>query len=474
MAHTKLNLSLKPLWIRSECTVSLGNLHLSLPEFMVHSNQSENQKLHEFCLRLKELGYDSLLIGSRNGVFSNAKNLKMSDLSGLHQVLKSYDLKLILKLQLTGESEKFTQCVLEGEYKNYLTDSINEALKYVKPDYWFWEANLKEQFFSRNSKSFEMTGYERILAEAKLIEDVLSNAGIPLIFYLPSNNLESAKKHADWLLKLSIDINQQTILAFPMVSSLPWHDHASINPFFESLRKEDCFSYTALMPIINIGSVSQGEGFWPVVISDSVDEFLKRFSMGYFVGAIGLCNYLPQKGSFHDCNLVIANKSLYHQKPVSIALEEWISHYWPEVEMSEIAKMLNKWRAIALDLSALRVVNENKETISNEESRLMAESLLSEIKCQQLKLSKIKVFQKRNGSVCLADYFTYFARDAKHIIEEFLYSHNQSLPDALLGKDEPQESFWTTPQRTGKATLLAEPQRGSGIMEQIYCQTRAY
>jgi len=492
LGEKKPRFDLRPLWIRGECEVALtSNVTVTVPQFMVSDKKQPiaHRDLELFCERLLELGYNSILLGHRKGTFVSTISSSEAtiDFDAICSVFHDYQIKVILKAQIyfSPAQRQFVRSALDPTYHAFIQSTLQTLIKSVPHiDYLFWEGDPTQHTFARNTPAFEATGFERLCAEVKLVEESLN--GLPLIYFLPTTDRQQATQHATWLADLCDEAGQTTVLAYSALAGDPWLDHLSTHPFWQVLQNKSAVSYTPLMPILNIGGVSQGEGLWPVLTMDLLEDYISRCTHHCFAGAISLVNHLPASGTFLDCNLWVTSQVLWRECSALISTETWFSTFRPDLDFNQLLPVLRKVREIAIELSFLRALkNEgHRDLISSEECRLIAESLLANLKYLQLRLTRDAGVALKKERPHFFDYFTCFVRDARRIIGHFLQCFNQSLPEALLGKDDVQEGFWTAPPKgaflgktsDGKLAFLDVPQRGNAgsVMAQIFDENRRY
>ena len=261
------------------------------------------------------------------------------------------------------------------------------------------------------------------------------------------------------------------MVAFAAVSGDPVLDHLDPHPFWDVLRQSLDVCYTSLLPIINIGAVHQGECLWPTLTLDLIEKYALRCERHRFVGVLSLVPLLPKPGSFLWCNLWVSSQVFWGQTRSDLLAETWFEAFRPELKCSQFVSAMREIRQITVELSRLRHLADKKRDgeISSEECRARAESLL--IRLKQLQLFMEKTDDKQNDALSLHDYFTFFARDARRVIQHFLQVYHVSVGN-FFGDEDRLESFWTESVNTagGAGIFCEEPKRGEEgtLMRKIY------
>jgi len=470
--------ALRPLWLGCDCEVTLipaktkNGVGINLPAFL----WDEKSSLDSFCERVIQLGYNSVLLGSRKGMFGailgDEENFNLEQVcSAFHE----YGLKVILKPNIMPINKAIGRSPIDHLYVSAIQHSLREFIQKVPSlDFLFWEGDFLHPECRQHPSVYNLTLAEIVTAEVHMLEEALEGK-IPLIYYVPSVDLVMSKQQSVWMPALCDEINISTTLAFSAVAGAPFADHLSPHPFWEKLRKCSDPSAIKLMPIVNLGGVQQGEGFWPALTLDLVDKFIGRCRGHHFGGAITLANHLPALGTLQDCCLWVASQYMWKERPTSLLAETWFLTYRKDLDYGCFVEPLKNVREIVIELSRLRSLNNEKqrEGMTSEECRLLAESLLIRLKYLQMQFAKEeKKRVKRAERPSYFEYFTYFARDARRIIANAAQCFNETLPRSMTNED-PQDGFWTKGDsgfRPGKAVFLDQPQQGTprSRMEMIY------
>ncbi len=341
---------------------------------------------------------------------------------------------------------------LDEQFLNLVWDSLGEV-EGVAGIFW-------ESVYQTRSGHRDQTDYDLLLRELQTVE--AATDGLPLIFYPSSPDPRVIERQASWLEDLLIDAGEETTIAFSSRAGEPTADHLSLHPFWQ--RVVESPSHTKILPILNSGSVQQGEGLWPIDTSDLLTEVLHRMQAPGFHGAIALTASVPEKGCTLDRNLTIASKSLQGLGIPAFLLEE-------ELCSDEELLILKKVRSIHLSLGQFLTASSSGEITDAEPQRVRTQSLLAQLNELSLHAKEESLFQKQ---------LSFFIRDAKRLLYQQMQAMNITLSNVFSG-DDMKESFWTEmTQASGKgisfggaASLLPEPRRGEegSAMEQIYLQT---
>lgn len=465
---------LRPLWIGCDAELIIApGISLTLPAFLMR--QQENN-LDLFCQRVLELGYNSILLGSRDSSLANLSEEFILDLETLCGIFHDYALKVILKPNLSFESS-LGKCPLNPQYADATQKHLRTFIQRVpNVNYLFWEGGFLHPDCIRHPLAHDATQAELVQAEVTMVEASLPKS-TGLIYYVPAPDASIAKQQAAWMSPLSDQMGPRTILAFSATSGDPYADHLSPHPFWETLRRSPDVSATPLMPIVNVGAVRQGEGLWPILTFDMVDNYFSRCRRHSFAGVISLVNQLPNRGSFLDCNLWVSSQVLWKERPAFLMAETWFSSQRPDLNFHAMADALRAIRQFAIELSLLRSFQNEKhrDILSNEECRTMATSLLARLKhLEHIFEKEEKKRTKKTERPTFFDYFTFFARDARRMISHFLQRFNVSSLQ-LREQDDMHDGFWTKATNINtKPILLENPQKGTpgSRMEMIYLESR--
>ncbi|MBA3816347.1 MAG: hypothetical protein H0X29_07480 [Parachlamydiaceae bacterium] len=482
--------ALRPLWIGCDSYVSSNGIGIALPRYMATSSHEEmkinSEKLFH---RIIELGYNTILLGSNHSSTAAVSRLNFDDvyseLNSFIQLAHDFGLKVIVKpcFFSTEASKKISHCPLSPLFRGHLIEQIELLYASVSSmDYLFWESSLLCAEFIHDTFARDATLSELVVSELHLLESSLKGRS-QLIYYIPTSDLATAHQHAVWLPGLCDEAQINTIISFSAVAGDCYADHLPPHPFWEKLRSSPDISATRLLPIVNAGLISQGEGLWPTLAVDLIDKYYSRLYRHRFVGVLALTNALPQRGGMLDCSLWIAGQALWRNLSPSSLSETWFAAFRPDWYFEESGDIMSRMRQIAIKLSFLRSLNaEANSNILAEDCRIMTDHILTNLRDIKLSLEKIerKQVKKRKSPTC-NDYVQVFSRDAQRIVVRFLQSFNLSSPFAMEEVDL-RESFWTQLssgsgqgiRSAGKILFCDEPRRGApgSAMEGIYLENR--
>ncbi|CCB87271.1 putative uncharacterized protein [Parachlamydia acanthamoebae UV-7] len=454
--------NLRPLWI--ECDLSIqteSDMHWAIPNYL---GEVEQQII--FAKRMISLGYNAIILGARDHVLP--KQAKELSLEKICRTFQHFGIKVILKPIFSEKMAHLNEHIFLEEIKKI--DSF---------DYLFIESGSVLSHLLTSVDQRELTSADQALYEVRFFEKILGNQ-YGLIYSILSRDGEAALDQAMWLPHFCDDVGAHTIIAFSAVSDDPINDHAPPHPIWDVLRELLDVSATPLMPILNVGGIHQGEGLWPSLAVDCVDHYYSRCQRHHFAGIIHLVNHLPHPGAVLDCSLWVASQAAWSHLSAVLLAETWFAAYYPEMNYRGLADIWKKNREIAIELSAMRsLTNEkNRDKISSEECKALSESLLA-------RLHYLQEFLRRDGgrNQTFNAYCTSFIRDAKRIIHHFLQCFNVSIGYSLKGEDF-APSFWTAVQEGGgqglrggaKILFLDKPNQGeeNNQMNQIYKANRLF
>lgn len=464
-ASTAPHFKLRPLWL----------------EDAVRTVSKEPAKAHLFCKRILELGYNAVMIDSGE----NLANLKTLCLN-----LKSYGLKIILKTNPAQNQKLDKGSPLNKNYQDFIADHLKTILSHhICFDYLFWESSWQLPEFTADPQADHYTLPEIVLAEVRLLEQSLNHSQ-NLIFYLPCADEMAAKQSAVWMPRLADDLGEGSILAFSAVAGDCFEDHLTAHPFWNQLRLRIEPSSAPLLPILNVGHVRQGEGLWPVLMTDLIHEYIPRCRKGNFAGILAIANQLPAEGSIHDCNLWTASQAMWNRDVSALLwVETWFSAFRTDWNYPLCSTLLNQIRALSKQmrrLHSLTASEKSKDQSASQECRLYAESILMQLNELQVKIEKEERKQlKKNEKSTLGDYFTYFASDVRKTVLHFTHCFNVSIPNSI-NENDLKESFWTEVNNrpgqsmgmrsSSKISFLESPNKGApgSRMQMIYQENRMF
>ncbi|CCB90909.1 putative uncharacterized protein [Waddlia chondrophila 2032/99] len=319
----------------------------------------------------------------------------------------------------------------------------------------YWKGTYNSEKYLHHPMARDDLMIDLALREVKAVEEAIQGR-CALVYEL------DPRSSIHWIPEFMDGVGEQTMVSFSALNGNPIDHHLGYHPLWELLRELPDTSATRLLPILNVGSVGQGEGFWPVIPLDLIDFAAAHMRRQPFAGAVVLTSFLSRPGTFLDGALWTAGHALWGEYAPRILLETWCKAYHPSLASLELLGDI--WKAMRR-LSGLQAVGK----CSTEECRSFSESLVGELNRLQRTADECK------GSI--QEYFTYFARDARRQILHFLQSRHAPMVNVLNG-DDLQESFWTAIQQSGgpgfgsgaKVSILSTPQKGSegSAMRRIY------
>lgn len=358
--------------------------------------------------RLIELGYNALVISAE---IPEAEQISLKNLCSDHGI------KWILAFESKSHGTPST-CPLDPAFSEYY-QNLGKTKLFIPPDYVLWESRLSLKGFHRYSAAEECTTLDLLKAELAFAEQLIPKKS-KLIYYLPVVKGLSLEKQAIWFKELIFSTKSQTCFSFSAYSGDPIDDHQKLHPFWTYLRKAIDPIEIDLLPIMNAGMIETGEGLWPTIAYEVIDEVFPRMERHRFIGAITKAKKIPQGRGFLDCSLWMAGQAMWKSASSNQLLETWLRAYYPKESILECM------RGVIL---ARRISQEIRRMSGHEEIRGMAEALFLQL--------------KQLPKTVLQDYFTYFKRDARRLI--FLELHKMNFPSTSYQESEDQEeSFWTT------------------------------
>lgn len=476
---------LRPIWVGSGPElISDDGLGVPLPHFVFagHTCCTDRSVWKLFCRRIIELGYNSVILGQYQRGRGSQRLSDFSLVSDFCRFLQEFGLKVIIKPGMASKSK--SRCPLDAEYRNAIFSSLQTLLSNVHAtDFIFWESCLQHPDFTQHAAARDATFPELIAEDIRLLETFLPPK-VSLIYFIPSSNLLAAKQHAAWMPSICDEAGKGTIISFPAVAGDCFADHLPPHPFWHELRQSPDVSSTPLLPLVNAGSVLQGEGLWPSPTLDLLEKYHGRLYRHKFAGIATLANLLPRQGSMLDCNLWTASQMLWRDRsPLQLA-ETWFHAFRPDWDFTEIMDDLSVVRKLVLDLSMLRSLTceSKRDAISSEDCRIITESVLTRLRVLKMRAQKVERKQRKRGEhPSFSDYLHVFARDAQRVVLHFLQCYNLSYPFSLTEEDL-HDSFWmqVSPgagqgiRSSAKVAFFDEPRSGAvgSRMEAIYNENR--
>ncbi len=373
-----------PLWPKSDSGVQIGDgVEVAFPSsFIQYPLQSAE--------RIQELGYNALVLGMHESLPEKMGNF--TDLEKALHIWKQQGLSLIIKVH------------------ELRLDTLFKRLPFL--DAIFWESR------GAQNSTLDATQTDLATEEMRTLEQAL-NGRSRLIFYVPPD-LKNPKRQARCLKTLCEEAGGKTTIAFSSRQGAPWQDHHPLHPFWESAAP--------LMPLVNTGLIGLGEGSWPTVPFDLFERCFPRCKG--FQGPIALVNQLPGFGGALECSLWIGAQMAASFDSSELLAESWLKQRRPDLDFDSWRHMMQKGRAIALEITALKHATKDKKL--QELYRLQCESLLAQLKFEQSFFANFR----EGGSPSLSDYFSTFAEEARGLLLEYAKALNVSLFSANAMKQK--------------------------------------
>lgn len=419
-------------------------------------------KLHLLCKKVLELGYNAVLLDASE------------DLNAVYGDICGYGLKVILKVpEIGGVLSPFNKA-----FKEMVVQQVKKIQSF-RCDYLLWESCWQSVDYLQDPDSENLTLPEIVIEEARLIENALDDSK-KLIFFVPAADLKAAEESSLWMERIADDLRSSSILSFPAVAGNLFANHIQAHPFWEKLRHQLYPSSSALMPILNAGQAKQGEGLWPVLSEDIIENYVPRCRNANFVGILTLTGEIPAEHGILHCNLWAAAQAMWTNLPVKMLIETWFGAFRPDWNYSLNRELLSQIQMLSKEVHFLKsITNENRrDFLSGQECKQMAESILSKLNDLESKFEKNHKFSKKQEKSSLNDYFVFFAIDVRRIVAYVMQCCHISIPHGL-NENEDKEAFWTKgngsgPRSTSRITLLEVPNKShtSPKMHAIYQENR--
>lgn len=376
--------------------------------------KNANLPIDVLCERLIEFGYNTLALN----FFSDA-NL---------ETISSYGLKSLL--------------MLEGSYKSL------PAVDYV-------------YYPSPYMDDCSKTQLERAVSEAfKIIKYLHKHS--TLIFQ--PHQTESVH----WWNKLLDELPDKTILAFPT------HErNGHLHPFWDILHSSIDVSSTSIMPILNAGCLGIGEGLWPLMLADHIEDVLLKCNSHSFSGFLSLAANMPAYEAWGSLNLWIAARSQWVNPICSCQdiAKDWFKLYRPDIDLQLCLEPIK----LLTDLTH-KVVNwlEDESTPTTECWRSKLEFAFSYLKL-------ISGYAWENYTACnsaypsLEDYFRYCYVDLRSLLFHLILKHQIPISQ-MIDSEDVKGGFWTelrgapgqAVRSGGHVILRTEPKPTHPAMQAIF------
>ncbi len=404
--------SLRPLWVQGLDLASLGDPLI---------------KARAISLRLLSLGYNSLVI--------DAKVNSQEALMQFVQHFRRFGLKIILRMKVGNED---WPAASDPNYCLQLERMLGKfAACLGREDFLFWEATI---YSPKSERERDFLSSDLAMREVASLEKVLSGK-CRLIYYIPTPDGQTAEKEAKWLPRCFLSSLPGTVFAFSSSAGTPCGGISRGHPLWEALRASKQSSRWNLLPLLNVGHVRQGEGFWPVLPLRSIDLNLAKCRSPEFLGACALASHLPKPESVLSCSLWIAGQTMLGHGSPDLLAETWARAVRPEfLDVADYREMMEDCGDLAAHVCELaQAAKKLPPGFSREEYKLLADTLLAKLRHLQFRFAK----SARGSSTTplLNDRFLLFARDAKKLIFYFLTQAQLPLVN-VLNEGDAEESFW--------------------------------
>jgi hypothetical protein len=409
-------------------------------------------------LEMQKALYEALKNGCSTRFFAKIRELGCNAL-----ILGGFDHEQIGYAELNEQLNIIRPALIQENIKCIVKLKSPSKPKEIECDYLFWISQYTQTI--ENNKTFS----ERLQEEMNAAEKMIENRS-HLIFYVPFDKGMRGWHNPHLLRDLCLAAGKGTTLAFSAVAGHPAYDHLPRHPFLAQLQRQKEQHSTPLLPIINTGSLCQGEGLWPSISFDLFESSCMRDARRQFTGFISMANRLPADQGFLDCNLWVAGQIQSKNDHPDALIEAWFLSKLPEVDYSKFREVLKSIRNTIVDLSYLRHLPEEC-SYTPEEKRLLVDHLMGNLKVIHMKSDKMSLNP-------LQEQILIFIRDAKRMLLHISQSHRIDLSLSLEDGDL-QDSFWTktigsSSHRDGlQISILDKPHYGpiGSPSYEIYHQT---
>jgi hypothetical protein len=426
--------ALRPLWPAAEYSIEvIRGVTLQLPKELVGEGR------RHFCERSLQLGYNSVILGmlpqeNCGAAQDPSESTSLTVLSDVFSLLREYGLSIIIKPYFQIDSPR---CILDPHYRSILSEKIKELIERLPQiEGIFWESEAWHSDCQHHPLAREKTQDDLVQTELRLLQEAIHEQCF-IIFYLPCHDLKQAHQQALLLLQLCVDAHKKTILSFSSVEGDPWKDHLAPHPIWELLRQAPDPLNTPLLPLVNSGSIKQGEGLWPVLTGERIERFYRHCDRHAFAGIAHLLGTVPVTGSLAECNLFVASQGMWQRRSHCSYTETWFRGRRPDLNYLQHADALRRLSDVAVALSFVRGLHNecDRDLISREERRALVESTWGA-------LNYLEALFGREPSSLYKD-FVSFARDARRILVAFMRRFHITLPH-IRYEDDGQEGVWTS------------------------------
>ncbi|MEM1282015.1 MAG: hypothetical protein AAGG81_00520 [Chlamydiota bacterium] len=431
--------NLRPIWVHCDKHISLTeNVGLYLPSIFLGKNK---QTFETFCHRLLELGFNAVILGSRNETFEYKSSTSFKELEVLWQLFDEYGIQLIVKPVIYHPTGCDQVCLnpIDDQFCQRVSQALSD-LRQVTPSLntFFWESVYCEQDFHYHPIGRGDSKFEKTLKELRCVEKGLSDDQT-LIYYLPTTDDLMARKQANWLVRFLNAAGPKTICAFSCVGGSFASDHLRRHPFWEVLYQLDRPPTTPGMPIMNTGGLGQGEGYWPNFPLEMLEEYLSYRNEFPIAGFIHSVRNIPKRGSLADACMWVAGLSMWRRSHPMQLLETWYRVHFSEESFVWFFSLLKKARVVILEISAFEGVDQ--EEVSCQGVKCRIDSLLAQIDEIEV-MVKVMANRLPISKGALKELFQLFAKDARRKILYFAHQHDVSISSSS-GLDFKGDGVWT-------------------------------
>jgi len=476
-----INFSQRPLWVKAQKQLSIiENISLGIPPFFSVDdleNPTSSQAVHNLCQRLNELGYTAVVFGSRiEDPPCPSIEEKISPLP-LFQALQNQGIQVIIKPTLNLEG-----CLCSPYHPSFRHQihTLHPLLKEwgTAIDAFFWESCCEDTQYHAPLEAREKMAEEVILEELHLLEKVSADT-TDLIFYLPVTEGIS-QQEISWLPEFCDEAGVRTTIAFSALAGDPTHSYLPAHPYWSELRRHFFCPATPLMPIMNAGNVGMGAGLWPMLSVELFDQYLQRMVGFPFSGAIAMTEFLPKQGGLLDCSLWVFGQMLSQGISADLLAETWFSEHRVNWDYTLVRPLLREMYRLG-QMTAEMWMSVREKSIKQQHPdaiRARVDCLLALLADLQQQMRGLKI-----QDPSLSNYFLYFARDVRGIVQAFLRQQQIPLSRTFEPKDL-QPAFWTRMESEGQQmvgavpsiTFLDQPERGEegSPMEQIFLENSLF
>lgn len=407
--------STKPLWVRGVSRVRVDpHATLTVPEgFIQNGGGWHEDHIQLFCQKMKELGYDMAILGSFPGDPLSESMPTIGSLSKLQALFSKSAIDLCISFDNIDIKSR-------GELKTLVEELFDPSLK---TPYLFLQLHQIEGLVSKNDI---LTDEELLIENLKAAEEALRGRA-SLIFYMPYLSNVPKERQLSRLQGLLDHAGCQTTIAFPSVAGPVTEDWLNLHPLWNYLSERKFKIETPLMPLMNIGSIHSGEGFWPTLPFERCDRLLNAMKRHAFKGAAALTPRLPGGRGMLACSLSVFATLASSEKSFYVCALEWGKANRPDWQFEENLESLLDLNRIAMELQKL------KQSESLVIIRARAEAIFYRLDLLSETLGKSKG---------LSSYVEFFIQDARRIALYWMQEKELSQARSYVG-GLGQESFWT-------------------------------